>query len=149
LQSEAIVKVNANLLEITQWSFKLTSAGVPGSKIGFPPQKMQHHLLTQHIPNTYLGCGPCLRAAVVATAFVSQMESEEKNLRSAKQALETALSLGQPLKDVTQKLEDANSQYRTASVQIRKHATPPSQRWLRGRQRRRLQPLQMALLSFA
>jgi hypothetical protein len=39
LQSEAIVKVNANLLEITQWSFKLTSAGVPGSKIGFPPQK--------------------------------------------------------------------------------------------------------------
>ena len=98
-----------------------------------PPQKMQHHLLTQHIPNTYLGCGPCLRAAVVATAFVSQMESEEKNLRSAKQALETALSLGQPLKDVTQKLEDANSQYRTASVQIRKHATPPKPKVAKGK----------------
>lgn len=94
---------------------------------------MQHHLLTQHIPNTYLGCGPCLRAAVVATAFVSQMESEEKNLRSAKQALETALSLGQPLKDVTQKLEDANSQYRTASVQIRKHATPPKPKVAKGK----------------
>jgi len=80
-----------------------------------------------------LGCGPCLRAAVVATAFVSQMESEEKNLRSAKQALETALSLGQPLKDVTQKLEDANSQYRTASVQIRKHATPPKPKVAKGK----------------
>lgn len=92
LARAAIVKVNANLLEITQWSFKLTSAGV---------------------------------AEVVATAFVSQMESEEKNLRDAKQAQETALSLGQPLKDVTKMLDDANTQYRTASVQIRKHATAP------------------------
>lgn len=95
LARAAIVKVNANLLEISQWEFKLKTAGV---------------------------------APVVATAFVSQMQTEEQNLREAKSALENALAGGRPLKDVTDRLDAANTQYRGASVQIRKHATVPKAR---------------------
>ena len=69
-------------------------------------------------------CG-WLRAAVVASAFVSQMDDESKNLVAAKTALETALAAGNPLSDVRQALELANEKYKTASVQIRKHAQPP------------------------
>ena len=71
-------------------------------------------------------CHP--RAPVVATAFVSQMQTEEQNLREAKSALENALAGGRPLKDVTDRLDAANTRYRGASVQIRKHATVPKAR---------------------
>ena len=42
-----------------------------------------------------------LRAKAVAEAFVSQMESEASKLRAAKTALESAMSTGALLVDVT------------------------------------------------
>lgn len=62
---------------------------------------------------------------MVADAFVSQMQTEMLQLREAKTNLESALSAGQPLADPRKALELANEQYRTASVQIRKHAAKP------------------------
>lgn len=66
-----------------------------------------------------------LRAQVVATAFVTQMMEEAKNLRSAKERLESALAAGQDLKEARERLDDANTKYRAASVQIRKHTVGP------------------------
>ena len=65
-----------------------------------------------------------LRAEVVANAFVSQMTSEAESLRQAKAQLESALSSGAPLKDARESLDKANEQYRTASIQVRKHTAP-------------------------
>lgn len=61
----------------------------------------------------------------MADAFVSQMQTEMLQLREAKTNLEGALSAGQSLADPRKALELANEQYRTASVQIRKHVAKP------------------------
>ena len=63
---------------------------------------------------------------MVATAFVSQMDSEAENLRSAKAEMEKALAEGKDLKAPREALDLANSKYKTASVQIRKHTAKPA-----------------------
>ncbi|CAL1129990.1 unnamed protein product [Cladocopium goreaui] len=87
LARAAVVKANANLLEISQWDYKLANASVP---------------------------------KVVRDAYVSSMETEGKELRDAKTAVELALSLGQSLKEPTEKLESANENYRKSSGQVKK-----------------------------
>eukprot|EP00435_Cladocopium_sp_Y103_P030610 s2106_g7.t1 len=90
--NSAVVKANSNLLEISQWDYKLTNATVP---------------------------------KVVRDAYVSSMESEGKELRDAKTAVETALSLGHSLKESTEKLDAANENYRKASGQVKKACVAP------------------------
>lgn len=92
LARAAVVKANANLLEISQWDYKLANASVP---------------------------------KVVRDAYVSSMETEGKELRDAKTAVELALSLGQSLKEPTKKLESANENYRKSSGQVKKACVAP------------------------
>ncbi|CAL1159977.1 unnamed protein product, partial [Cladocopium goreaui] len=92
LARAAVVKANANLLEISQWDYKLANASVP---------------------------------KVVRDAYVSSMETEGKELRDAKTAVELALSLGQSLKEPTEKLESANENYRKSSGQVKKACVAP------------------------
>ena len=65
------------------------------------------------------------RAAVVADAFVQQMEQEASRLKDAMQSLETAIAGGSDLKDVTANLDAANEMYKKNSIQVRKHTTVP------------------------
>jgi len=53
------------------------------------------------------------------------METEGKELRDAKTAVELALSLGQSLKESTEKLESANENYRKSSGQVKKACVAP------------------------
>ena len=52
------------------------------------------------------------------------MESEASKLRAAKTALESAMSTGALLVDVTKDLHDANKTYNEASMQVRKKLFP-------------------------
>ena len=65
------------------------------------------------------------RAEVVATAFVSQMDSEAESLRRAKTELENALAQGKDLRGPRVALDSANATYNVASTTIRKHAAAP------------------------
>ena len=56
---------------------------------------------------------------------MSSMETEGKELRDAKTAVELALSLGQSLKESTEKLESANENYRKSSGQVKKACVAP------------------------
>ena len=88
------MKVNANLLEISQWQYKLISAGVSRAKFDQTVSLHIMHVVFHQSSHYFFLRFIILRAEVVATAFVSQMESEERNLREAKNALESALSAG-------------------------------------------------------
>lgn len=57
--------------------------------------------------------------------MVAQMEAEGTQLRTAKQALEDALSRGQPLSDATVALDNANKAYQAASGLVRKNCSQP------------------------
>ena len=56
---------------------------------------------------------------------MSSMESEGKELSDAKAAVELALSLGQSLKEPTEKLNCANENYRKSSGQVKKACVAP------------------------
>lgn len=66
-----------------------------------------------------------LRAQLVADAFTKQMDEESSKLTLAKRALEHALSSGGDLVAPTKCLEDANNNYKSASLAVRKHAVKP------------------------
>ena len=80
------------------------------------------------------------RAAVVADAFVQQMEQEASRLKDAKQSLETAIAGGSDLKDVTANLDAANEMYKkTVSKFV---SIPQCQRHLLLRLKQRQRQLQ-------
>lgn len=125
-----MVKANANLLEISQWDYKLANASVYLIQIGicqvsFSVRVIVMMLLTHpwYLHSTLNP--PILRPKVVRDAYVSSMETEGKELRDAKTAVELALSLGQSLKESTEKLESANENYRKSSGQVKKACVAP------------------------
>lgn len=66
-----------------------------------------------------------IRAGVVTDAFIKQMDEEGEKLRGAKFNLEKEIAEGGGnLVQATSDLDTANAAYRTASVQVRKHAAP-------------------------
>ena len=131
-----MVKANANLLEISQWDYKLTNATVYLIQLGICWVSLPSS------PSVALGDSydvfvvlildihstlnpPNLRPKVVRDAYVSSMEAEGKELRDAKTAVELALSLGQSLKEPTEKLKSANDNYQKSSGQVKKACVAP------------------------
>ena len=104
--TEAVTKANGNLLEISQWKFKLVTAGV------WLRLKFQVALLHARDP-------------MVADAFVNQMEAQGVLLRAKKDAVEQAIASGTLGAEVTSELEGANNAYKEASQSVRKQAVPP------------------------
>ena len=70
---------------------------------------------------------------MVATAFVSQMDTEAETLRKAKSEMENALAGGLDLRGPRIELDRANDHYKVASTQIRKHAVAPKQAKAKGK----------------
>lgn len=126
--SKALVKANGNLLELSQWSFKLHQAGVLGTQRTIPNEVQQIILQfwTWWVKGnkTHFVYFALLRAQGIADAFVAQMGNESESLRRAKDGLEKALASGNPLHDMRAALDKANEDYRVAATQIRKHVKP-------------------------